>query len=752
MNWRLSLDVPYSLPVELGYNIHRHASNFSPQADSFDNTWRDDKTGLVMLMPSFLKRDYFLNTVGLSSFRRNEDLWRNSKVSYDRADAFTNINAGVGDSASSIEIFVDSAIVVINELIAQSDTLKWALETNFMLHADESFGITIGPMSSEFMRKSNMLYIQWDNIGIHFSQSGFARVYLYNRSSMSSPPVLVHSFHYASTTDINNRINHFIFIPIPSYGILLLHSTRPPSVSLFQSSARMSSPRGELVRFPSHDTPGGYSEMFLSSPLRIAINPYQTYLIGVERIRYSQVGSYVDSAIDPGYVPSVHPSSLYPIFLQTRERSGTAVLRNSKNDGDWSSGVDRTGRVKVQMQSSDPVYTPFLFGYGISFDPVYNVRDTTPVLIGDSGHVDKIVRLEWTEDESGRFEGIAELKLQSPEAVGIANRGDSTFVLEYSPDNIEWFTLFGGFAKDFKNDVRMDFGGQWYSCTVSLLDFWERFREVQHRPGSSFDGMSIGEALDVIMRTCGFPPVHYRDSDSAHAADSVKIPRPPDGRTWRFGISDGQLYEEYVRNLLLFMRGQNVEYRLVYDWSFQSWFLERKPRVTSSVWSLSPFQSDRNSLSLTWYYGDDSSMSPEPPEANVVVVVGLTTPDAEGSQIMSVPLKNSASFYDSSHPDYLGRSVVRHFTVSPLSRFGDANRMARIIYDSIAHSRRRANITIPSAHLGITVNHAINLLDTNREVIYSGWVKRRTVIVNMSDMDEVMSLELDTVWEGGIQD
>ena len=42
--------------------------------------------------------------------------------------------------------------------------------------------------------------------------------------------------------------------------------------------------------------------------------------------------------------------------------------------------------------------------------------------------------LEWTDDEYGRFEGTCDMLLLDAAAQKIAERGDATVLVEYSPD------------------------------------------------------------------------------------------------------------------------------------------------------------------------------------------------------------------------------------------------------------------------------------------------------------------------------
>lgn len=749
MYWRVRLDVPYQFAVEPGFAKAQYCADFAPDSTLTNDVWRDPATGLVMLKPRIFDGDYDQYAIPLSQWNKADGVWQEVKrrtafkpgVGMRLLSALTNARSY---QSLQINLNVVAAQVAVEALMQQYDYLQWALESTAALYDDEGFVLAYHFAADEMTRYTNVMYIQWDNVGLHVSGSGKLRIYKYtDRYDMNNPAklVLVREEDFSAQQEMFNQHGYFMFIPAAPWGLLLYHQPMRMRMAFAGASWEAGVPRSMLVPWQPEEYIQGAYRVLRSSPIRIALNPNLGNTIAVYRIRYKTSGTFVDGVFDPKYKPTVTPSQSVALQLPNGRGSCTASVIKKDQDAAWAVG-DQQARMKVQLSTTDAVYTPFLAGWYCRWEPVFAERQTTPVPVStiESGPTDKLVRLEFTYDAQGQREGEAEMVLHSSAAKSIALRGDATYTVDYSSDGEQWTTAFGGIATDWRLEYESAVGGWWWRARCKLRDMWWRFEETHLAFESANDGLTIGEAINNVLMASGFPAASLPND-----LPEVRLPLPPAGSGWRFAPAAGSTGAEMIRQYLAFLRKQWVEWLLVYDFAGQQWqFVKRERSIPTAWWRLSPYD-DYAPDEYVWAY---TALQAEvlPPEANIVVVGGVQGTDSKTMRILSPPAVNTASLNDPASPDYLGRSKMVLYEVDGVSDQQDAALMCRRIYDAVAHSRVLASLAIERYNPALSPDAYVEVWDADYNTLFTGWIKRATVVVD-NWVTERMKLEVDSVWE-----
>lgn len=752
--FRLTFDVPYTFATEPGCVRSVHCSDFAPAHGILENTTREPLTGLLMLTPSVQKRTWAEDMKGLDQWRHNPAFWREVKRAQENQQAGASLLSTVkpADQAHTlIEILTQTALVAIEASTLYSDDLKWALESNFFLESDEGFALHYHGLSDEMLRKENWFGVQWDNLYLHFSSHGRVKVYRYaDRAHLERTPAFVEEFQIANAGDLLGRAGYFHFIPVPGYGLLVYHNLRGQKSGVVASNAdTRTAPGSHLIRhakITGKPVPAsGNFRLFERSPVRLALNPYQAHVVGFQNLRYPLSGSYADAPLDPGYTPSAAPAVTTALYLRTGHGAATATLKNTKNDAAWTAGVDRQARVSMSLTTTDARYTPFVYGYGIAWNPVMTARNTTPF------EPDILMRLEFSHDDYGRFEGRARVLLESAAGRAAAERGDATFLLEASEDGgTTWQTIAGGLADFGKPTAVQDNVGFYYECDVALNDMWQRFDEVHETLASAFDGVPLGDAFNIVFSAAGFAPIA-----PTAALQAIKIKGAEGGQRWRFAPGAGDDGQKIIKAFLLLLRRQKSEWRARFDWDAAAWNVEPKPRYDdpdTQAWTLTAWSDEANIPGRVLRYSDYKP-SPEPPEANVTTVTGVSGGEPSTVLVKSAPCVNVASLRDPTSVDYLGRVKLADFQVEAISDPDEVNIMNRRVFEACGHRRFQANYQCPDVVLALRPNtkvtgRAFNAL-RQRASVYTGYLKKRTIIIEQDGVGE-MRLECDSEFLGEI--
>jgi prepilin-type N-terminal cleavage/methylation domain-containing protein len=748
----LTLDVPYSFPVEPGFQRSPMMREFAPLKDSFNNTYLDPATGVLMLRPSVLKRDFDADFKKLDQWRFTPNWWKDNYRGQDAGASNPNMMSAVkptGSGFTLIELLVTVALVALEASAARLDDLKWVLESKFSLEVDEGFCIHYHTLGDEFRRKRNWYKVQWDNIGFHFSFDGRCRVYEYERGNLTATPTLIEEFEIASPGELLNNSGYFFFLPIPEFGVSISHSRVPQKNIFSPANVQSGVTRSHLVKWPTR-TISGNKRLFESSLVRIAHNPYIKPVIGFQSITYT-AGDFTDAVFDPGFVPSVNPSRLSAYPLPTGYGTVTTTLRKADNSGAWVAGTDRQARTKIALTpDAGGKHTPFIRFWDVAWEPQFATRNTTPLELARfaENSTNRLMRLEWSEDDMARFEGKATAMMSTTAAKAIALRGDASFLLQWRNLSTDaWQTLFGGFATDWTVDVMHDNAfGTWFLCDFALKDMHHRMRETHRLFEGAYDGDTVGGALNQLMRGCSLPALSTLPTE----LNTTLIPRKEDGKTWRFAPKEGDRSEEILRVLLLLLHTQGVEWRLRWDWSLGKFVPEKKPKLTGGDgWTLAAYDELRNAAAKIWCYSNANEapqIRPEPPEANLIIMEGLTDSSPDAKRVI-VPISNDDSINNPASPDYLGRTRVAKIPVHGVTDKNELALMARRVKDAISHRRASEMIPIDYLQMALSPGVQVTQYDSAGVLLLQAFIKFRSVIVE-EEGDERMLLGVDTVWEG----
>jgi hypothetical protein len=716
-----------------------------------------------MLRPNYDTTGSSSDTLPLSSYSYQSEYWRGSYDSHGRLSLSPILPAN--HDPTLIELLVDIARYFILGSLPQNDTVLWAIHTRETLRADEGWTFYWKPISDEYQRKEDWFYLQWDNIGIHIGQAGRCRVLLYDRSDMTKTPTLVEEFSYGRPEDL---VEHGIisFIPVPGVG-LLFHTKRvAPGAPARAARAELWTTKGHLIRLPTTFDAAGVPHITYESAVHIALNPWALARVAVGRVSYGTSGVYVDQPRDLGIPVPTQPVTITPYYIKPPGTSVSAAANNV--DGTPYDPGSHRYRAQLTLTTTNNWLTPFVTGYTAYKPSVQTARNTTPIVlanVSDDGTADRLLHLEWSQDERDRFEGRAVTLLQTPAARRIAERADTVFKLEQSADNQTWSTLFGGITR---KPTLKPFGGAgpWaYIAEWTLQDIWSRFEEVRVLWAPRQDNMAVGDAINQILATVGFAPI----SPVPDAVNAVTLPKiaTPD-LSWQFAPREGDSLEQMLETLLLFLRAQFVDWKMPYNWDTGQWSIVQRSRDVSAFWTLDPRPGTANANNRVWQYGDDTTLRPEPPEGTTLLLIGratampvTNTPGVSTGSSTTIAitskLQNPAAG-DPASLDYAGRNIPVMIPMYPIDDQKQLDVMARRLFDMIMHRMLVGTISIPIYQPLLTPGTPVKLLDTTGTPLSVDapngksseadilWIKRRTVTIDQNNA-ETEVLELNSIWE-----
>lgn len=787
--FRLKFDVPHSFAVEPGYVRATHCHDFREEKGSFAGTWRDPLTGVLMLRPSFVSNKITTSAYWkpLTQWTYDPLFWRQV---YDGLDPAINdgvarfwasINPRSGGSytpfsgnAVHAAVVSTTALVSLAGVIA-SDVLYWAHESTFEIAQDEGFVWYYRAISKGNMILKNWFAVQFADWLFHFSLQGEVKVYHYG-VDMTIEPELYDAFEIASYSDIVGQDGYFVFLPIPGRGLALYHTHSPQNFGTQASSANSLAKRGQLVKIIRFD---GSDKLTIHAggKVRIAINGGLTlmgYKFAYHAIRYDTFGTsyFTGELFDPQFPLSNQPGNVEAIEIIT-SRTGSATvaiasLRNADDTLDWVAPTDRQGRVRLGLLTGDPVYTPFILGTYVAWSPVLVLRNTTPVIVPYD-------KLEFSESDNGQVEGRVDFSTgATPALTAIVARADTTWQIERcdNPNLPEesrvWTILCGGLAQ-MQGEAQAfleDHGRSRIVATFTLWGMERRFDEITQIFDSAFDGNTIGIAINNVLIGGGFAPIIPLPAETL----AVSLPGVPAGQHWRYAPRKGDSGAKILKALLMFLRSQWVEWRMRYVWQAGEWVAEKKPRDTSTLWTLTPFEDEVDLTQRKLLIGDGSSpfkFSVSTPEGNVVQAFGLTDPNNEGKRVPGTPLLNRGSLYDPSSPDYLGRLKTIYPLFAPINDVTEINRMSRRVYDAACHREVRLvalsgdyikDMVLPAQavvrwadEVGNRAYFAIGPDYTSEAEQRTGWIRQRTTVID-ADCHISCLYSVSSQWEGPISE
>lgn len=730
--WRLKLDVPYRFAIEKGFRYEKFAADFREKDIAANSVFRCPVTKMLMLNPSYRNRDFNTDFKGFDEWRKEADAWKSIQRVAGETQLSFMTHAVRHDDPTYFEILTDYAITKRAADALKYDDLIWALESNFFLEIDEGFAVHYHGLTDEMARKENWFLVQWDNIGLHFSQSGRVRVVRYNRESPATDAVFVEEFQIADAGELLNRHGYFVFIPIPFWGLAIYHSTAQRSPSLFSGNATSQAVRGAYLidGFPTREV-DGYGRIFERSLVRFALNPRFSNMLGYQSVSYPASATFTDVPFRVPYKPSQDGTTLSNLAVNTIGGSVAMVLRNNADDADWSHLTDTDARMKLTLTAgTGGKRTPFVYAYEAYWEPIFATRATSEVVF-DADGVDLLWDWEYTEDERGYFEGKVQIKAESAEAIKIVERGDTTFALEYSLNGgTDWLTAGGGLAKLVPSDtVLHKEGGLWYEATFDINGFEEQLSESNFSDSTKFDGSTCAGAINLILTSHCFEPI--ADADFPALALSRELPRVPTGeKHFRFGLRAGDDGKKALEKVLLFLSVQNRDYLCNYNFAAKKWQVVAKPNLSElTEWFLSPDDEDRDEANRIGVYVECAPEF-EPPEGNVLVVVGLSSTDVEKAQrVESLPIVNNASFDDPDSLEYLGRVKMVIVEAIPLSDQEEVDIMARKLYPRMAKHLTKLKVKLTPGRLcsSLSPNIGVTVTKPGGDTYPQMFVKLRTV-------------------------
>lgn len=786
-DWRIKFDVPHTFQVEPEWHKALNASNFHPLMDSFANTWREPVNGTLMLRPSFLTEAWYNSAYwhGLDDWNFTTDSWEKVHRGVDPNEVGPILryfstqypdNPLIARLAGTLEIMKSRPSSI------PTDELQEVLTSIFTMVRDESFVWSHGAIGDSIHRFQNWFALIWDIIQIVFSLDGTVDVYRNTGGSGADAVwVFLERFEIASPGDLMKDDGHFIIIPMPGIGIGIYHSYVSQRLDNASSVASVGVTRGHIIPFPTR-TDSGVNYILDSSTLKVAVLKdlrIMQHKLGYHQIQFPSSGTYIDDIIDPGYQPSHTPDILQPNGLNTGNGTVSMVLKNTKGTADWdpigslpTTPPDRQGRAQLTLATTDSKYTPFVTSYAVIWEGVSATRATTAIF------PDKLWGLAFSEDQDEKFEGTCTVMMKGADQRALVERGDTTFQLEKSTnDGTTWTLHAGGLAKLSDDAVMvMDHAGAYYVSNWTLTDMHGRFDEVKKFGETAFDGETVGDAINNVLRMSTLPPI----TSLPAASTAIKLPFIS-GQNWRYGWKIGDSGDQAISQLLLLMRKQFEEWYYHYNWQTDTSSLVQRPFNTASgnTWTLTPYQDEVDISTRNVKLGMGTELlrvTVQPPEGNIVQPFGITAPDAKTARVPGKPVVNVDSIYEPTSPDYLGRTkwIAPYFC--PVSDKDEIDRMGRRVYAAACH--RRLLVTAQAFDFvdGFKPNALViirgedeagsraNLFGSLANVryrtnaagaAYSGfWLKRRSVKIDYQEDGQAVTRVtyiMDSIWEGEIR-
>lgn len=763
MYWRFTLDPDLSLATEPGLLRSVHSSDFSQRAGVYANTWRDPVSRLLWLTPSWLTPGYHASMRTLKDFSvQTAGMWQEVTRSPDETGMFTLVHP-VGWAYTDVELTsISTNLTTVNA--SGEDTLYWALTSNWMLAADEGFVVYYHNLTDELLRRANWFALQWGRLFLHIGGGGEYRLYSWDEDTpLTDAPTLRHSGSLCGPGEQMARTGFIAVTPIPGLGITLHFPQVLQAAQQQQGSAEAAVGHGLLIPFPAANTNRNPDEegpiIGHAGPLTIALNPYTANVLGIQQTRYPTSGTFTDGWFDTGHTYAGAPVGVTATEMPKETTNGLVSVAGALRgpSGAWVTGTDRQGRAQLTLATTNAAYTPFVLGYTVEWAPSYTARGTTPYVVPN------VQSIEWSQDALLRNEGEAELIIEGATARAIVERGDATFTLEYSTDDSTYVVAFAGFARDWQLEPQIDASGLWYRARCSLKDLLWKLDEAHVNLQTAFDWRTIANCVDTILRCAGYPTV----ATPSEELETIYVPGSPTGKSWRYApnLGDGGL--DALDAVLNHAKQQHHEWVLRYDHDLGAWVTEKRAySTTTGALTLSPYIADRDPDNSVFHYLG-LSMRPEPPEANVIQIVGVSDPDSGAQRYISPPCVNQDSIDDETSADFLGRAVLLLGTLGEAPTQREVNLMARRVYDAVAHRRLQATVTMQDWHTAIVPNVYVTLERDGGNAIASLWLKRRTIRITgdthslhwpgagaaaevIHNYAEAVTLELDSVWESEI--
>ena len=760
--WRITYDVENRMTQRPGFAQSPFGTNITQYVKTVldESTWQEPITGMIMLKPSFLTADWANAThwYDESVITRDEPYWElmwhgdggdpafNGKFLASETPTLGTKLMPALTGAKHVPQYVSSPSFT-------NDVIRMGMQTNTGADAsvDEGFVINWKIASREVMTNKyrNCLFIAIEKLGIHIDFTGKCSVYWYDDpvSGVYTTATLVDSFDIGSITEMTGKWQTLSIMPVPQMGVLITnHTTKSTVQKSFKSAADSKSISGKLVQVPLR-TASGAPYVVGAGKLEVGFNPdFQnlTYHVAFHRIRYPVTAEgatgkrFMTQVYDPGFVPATSPASHTVGAYQTNASTSSSVSLLNQDAGTYTIGTDRFFRHSLALSTTNAIYTPMIYGVYLRWDKLRVTRTTTPVLIDRYNH------LEFFDDDLAYGGGRLRATHTTQAEITIVERGDTTYKIERCDDptagSPTWVTQQTGWARLSSCDVYLDNAGTnsfayRYEADWELTSEIGRFNEVNQYLHTAFDGTNIGSAINNVLNAAGYDAIPTVDLPAD--AINTTVPVPPRGQSWRHGTKTGDRGDKIIRQLLMLLRKQFVEYRLRWDQVNYKWVLEAKPAYNAAtIWKFVPNPADHNVGLNKICVGESPkvySLNVSPPETNYINGVGTTTAQNDAARVPAAnPLINRASIFDANSPDYLGRIITSMPIFVPYIQPEDILKMSRRVYDAAAQRRFQLKVCSfyyvdgfqPGARCRMLM---VNGVDTDYDDLY---MKRRTVVIS----------------------
>jgi hypothetical protein len=760
--WRITFDVENRMTQRPGFAQSPFGTNITQYVKTTldENTWQEPITGMIMLKPSFLTTDWANSShwYDESVLTRDEPYW---ELMWHGSSGDTVFNGKfLASETPTLGVKVMPTISgavhtpqYVTTASVPSDIIRIGMQTaaGANTSVDEGFVINWKIASREVMTNKyrNCLFVAIEKLGIHIDFTGKCSVYWYDDpvSGQYLTATLVDSFDIGSITEMTGKWQTLSIIPVPQMGVLITnHTTKSTVQKSFKSAADSKSISGKLVQVPLR-TASGAPYVVGAGKLEVGFNPdflNLTYHVAFHRIRYpvTEEGGtgnrFMTQVYDPGFIPETAPASHTVGAYQTNAATSSSVSLLNQNAGTYTISTDRFFRHRLLLSTTNAIYTPMIYGIYLRWEKLRVTRATTPVLI------DRYSHLEFFDDDLAYGGGRVKATHVTQNEITIVERGDTTYKIERTDDPTAatptWVTQQTGWARLSSCDVFLDNAGTnsfayRYEAEWELTSEIGRFNEVNQYLHTAFDGTNIGSAINNVLNAAGYDAIPTIDLP-ADAINTI-VPVPPRGQSWRHGTKTGDRGDKSIRQLLMLLRKQFVEYRLRWDHINYKWVLEAKPAYNAAtIWKFVPNPADHNVASNKICVGESPkvyTINVSPPETNYINGVGTTTAQNDAARVPAAnPLINRASIFDANSPDYLGRIITSMPIFVPYIQPEDILKMSRRVYDAAAQRRFQLKVCSfyyvdgfqPGARCRMLM---VNGVDTDYDDLY---MKRRTVVIS----------------------
>jgi hypothetical protein len=634
--YRLELDYPYDELSEMGYRQSRLLRDINPgkSIDIGSGCWFERHTGTLMLKPVNWDPDAWYSPssdglrLGLDDLDHAEGKWQ-EHPSLIMAPAPAGNHPVVRSGLTLTELCALLAIAALeNADIYTSKTLVPVLASKTSYPINQAFHVVFESYGAMGVHTYNWAGIRFGDFLLVFHTNGKADLYWSSDGSCAQDKWVWKKTFSSIATNPQSK----------GFGGLTQAGIGPASVT--NVSIIPFGRKHIWLQIQNHGVEFGgiYTheesvwnevdqryEITKAGKIGVLLNPSQKMNIGVKiaKMGYKTSGTFRDAIFQVPYAPTVQPEPVSPVWVKTMGSPTVTGTLLDANDAPFvSDGVKRSYRVKLDL-AGDGTCTPWVDCYHLAFPEVVRHYANDPIVIDG----DRLVSMEIEDGESFADQRGTFVINDHDDGTDLGKkihmllaRGEVHGRLTIAPEGGQPTSyaeyLFtrprGEYIKRGFN--RMTLSGK--NLGVARLEK-KRFLWPQ-----MFDGEKHPDVVKTILKLCGWPSaqIDVEDEDIRLTSTRLMGEGNDSGETefkWQ------PAFNSHAAEFIDQVRSTYSNWPLYFD-GCGVWRYKSAPEPTSPVITFYAREYKGVSTRSLWPYYDSLTSEMEPPEGNMVYVIGKT--------------------------------------------------------------------------------------------------------------------------------